>query len=61
MSAAKRGAQKVKHLDPVIVLLESGRYAGRYSWFTADEPLPEGVVVTRWEDRRWRDVGHAAS
>jgi hypothetical protein len=43
-----------------MVLLGSGKHAGRYGWFPADEPLPEGaVVVDRWENGRWRDVGHA--
>ncbi len=60
VSAAKRGAQKAKHLKPVIVLLGSGKHAGRYDWFPEDEPLPEGATpVNRWEDGRWIDVGQA--
>ncbi|MDP9485859.1 MAG: hypothetical protein M3Q49_08770 [Actinomycetota bacterium] len=60
VGAAKRGAQKAKHLDPVIVLLGSGKHAGRYDWLPANEPLPEGATpVERWEDGRWIEVGRA--
>lgn len=56
--AAKRGARRGKHRNPVVALLGSGKYAGRYDWFPGDEPLPEGAVpVQRWEDGRWIDIG----
>jgi hypothetical protein len=48
-TGAKKAAARA--YSPAIVRLSNGRYA----WFHAEQPLPQGVrAVSRWGINRWR-------